>query len=81
MSELIAECGCEMVQSGAIRGEPLYDIRFCDTHNPRQIRERCAKVVLGNLSEDNANVCDCHACAECALRATAKQIRNLAIHK
>ncbi len=74
MSDILAECGCEMVQDGVVGGEPVYDVRFCDTHNPRQIRERCAKIVLGGLSEEGG--CDCYACAECALRATAKQIRK-----
>ena len=76
MSGILAECGCEMVQDGVVGGEPVYDIRFCHTHHPRQIRERCAKIVLGSLSEEAKYVCDCHACAECALRLTAKQIRN-----
>lgn len=38
-----ARCGCEMLENVVIGGLPLID--FCSDHNPKQVRERCAKIV------------------------------------
>ena len=40
MSEILAECGCQMIQDGIIGETPVYGVRFCDVHDPEKIGER-----------------------------------------
>ncbi len=47
MSDMTADCGCQMIQDGIINETPIYGVRFCAIHDPARIRERCAKIAEG----------------------------------
>ncbi len=44
MSDMIAACGCQMIQDGIVGETPVLGVRFCDAHNPNTISDRHERV-------------------------------------